>query len=86
MSALAEAVGTRHDLVSKHLSEMLRCEMVVRGREGNFALYSLPDSITIRAVALMARSVVQHRERLALLAAEVSEDANGGASRLEVVD
>jgi len=59
-----------HQLVSKHLSELLRCDVVVRRQEGNFALCSLPDALTLKAVALVCRSVVQQREALTRVAAE----------------
>jgi len=59
-----------HQLVSKHLSEQLRCDVVVRRQEGNFALYSLADALTLKAVALVCRSVVQQREALTRVAAE----------------
>jgi len=65
---LARIVDVEHQLVSKHLSELLRCEVVVRRQEGNYALYSLPDALTLKAVALVCRSVVDDRARLARLA------------------
>lgn len=67
---LARILDVEHQLVSKHLSELLRCDVVVRRQEGNFALYSLPDALTLKAVALVCRSVVQQREALTRVAAE----------------
>ncbi len=74
---LARIVDVEHQLVSKHLSELLRCEVVVRRQEGNFALYSLPDALTLKAVALVCRSVVDDRARLARLAADAQVSSNG---------
>lgn len=74
---LASLVGVEHQLVSKHLSELLRADVVRRQQEGNFALYSLPDALTIRAVALLCRSVAQDRARLAALATTASAQRSG---------
>jgi DNA-binding transcriptional ArsR family regulator len=70
LDLLARILGVEHQLVSKHLSELLRCDVVVRRQEGNFALYSLPDALTLKAVALVCRSVVKQRETLAHIAAD----------------
>jgi DNA-binding transcriptional ArsR family regulator len=67
---LARILDVEHQLVSKHLSELLRCEVVVRRQEGNFALYSLPDALTLKSVALVCRSAVQQREAFARIAEE----------------
>lgn len=61
VSDLAQLLGVEHQLVSKHLSELLRVGVVLRQQEGNFALYSLPDALTIKAVALLCRSVIDDR-------------------------
>jgi len=81
---LARILGVEHQLVSKHLTELLRCEVVVRRQEGNFALYSLPDALTLKAVALICRSVADDRARLARLAEDAqasSENQPAGYSR-----
>lgn len=64
---LARLLGEQHHLVSKHLSELLRCDVVVRRQEGTFAVYSLPNALTLKAVALVYRSVIDDRARLASL-------------------
>ena len=46
---LARVLGVEHYLVSKHLIELLRCDVVVRRQEGSFAVYSLPNALTIKA-------------------------------------
>lgn len=71
---LARLVGEEHYLVSKHLTEMLRCDVVVRRQEGSFALYSLPNALTLKGVALVCRSVVEDRARLARLGEDASPD------------
>lgn len=43
---LARVLGEEHQLVSKHLTELLRCDVVVRRQEGPFAIYSLPNALT----------------------------------------
>lgn len=68
VSDLGRLLDVEHQLVSKHLSELLRAGVVRRQQEGNFALYSLPDALTIKAVALLCRSVADDRARLARLA------------------
>jgi len=73
---LARILEVEHQLVSKHLSELLRCEVVVRRQEGNFALYSLPDALTLKAVALVCRSVVDDRARLAQLVEDAQTSSN----------
>lgn len=73
---LARILDEEHHLVSKHLSELLRCDVVVRRQEGNFAVYSLPNALTLKAVALVLRSVVDDRTRLARL----TDDVIGGES------
>lgn len=65
VSDLARLLGVEHQLVSKHLSELLRVGVVLRHQEGNFALYSLPDALTIKAIALLCRSVTDDRVRRA---------------------
>lgn len=76
---LARIVGEEHHLVSKHLSELLRCDVVLRQQEGSFALYSLPDSVTLRAVGMVTRSVVDRRAALAQLAVDARAGRNGSA-------
>lgn len=73
---LASDLDMEHQLVSKHLTELFRCEVVVRRQEGNFALYSLPDALTLKAVALVCRSVVDDRARLARLAEDAQPSSN----------
>jgi DNA-binding transcriptional ArsR family regulator len=68
---LARVLGEEHQLVSKHLTELLRCDVVVRRQEGPFAIYSLPNALTLKGVALVCRSVVEDRARLVCL----SDDA-----------
>jgi DNA-binding IclR family transcriptional regulator len=41
VSDLARLIGAEHHLVSKHLSEMARVDVVVRRQDGNFAFYSV---------------------------------------------
>lgn len=79
MTDLAGVVGVEHHLVSKHLSELLHADVVRRQQEGNFALYSLPDALTIKAIALLQRSVADERTRLARLAAGAEAQDNGKA-------
>ncbi len=74
---LSRLLEVEHQLVSKHLSELLRADVVRRQQEGNFALYSLPDALTIKAVALLVRSVGQDRARLARLATGAQPRGNG---------
>jgi len=74
VSDLARLVEEEHYLVSKHLTEMLCCDVVVRRQEGSFALYSLPNALTLKGVALVCRSVVEDRERLGRL----SEGSSAG--------
>jgi ArsR family transcriptional regulator len=69
VSALSTALDLEHQLVSKHLNELHRCGIVHRRQEGNFGVYSLADSLTLRAVALVCRGVLDERARLAQLAA-----------------
>jgi DNA-binding transcriptional ArsR family regulator len=76
VSALSTALGLEHQLVSKHLSELHRCGVVRRRQEGNFAVYSLPDSLTLRAVALVCRGVLDERARLAQLVTKPAADRN----------
>lgn len=73
VSDLARLSGVEHQLVSKHLSALLRVGVVVRRQEGNFALYSLPDALTIKAVALIGRGVADSRVRLARRAGDQGE-------------
>lgn len=70
VTELARVLGEKHHLVSKHLIELLRCDVVVRRQEGSFAVYSLPDALTLRGVAFVCRSVIEDRERLARLGAD----------------
>lgn len=77
---LARILDVEHQLVSKHLTELLRCDVVVRRQEGNFARYSLPDALTLKAVALVCRSVVDDRTRLARLAEDAQASSNGEAA------
>lgn len=79
VSDLARLLGVDHDLVSKHLSALLRVGVVARRQEGNFALYSLPDALTIKAVALIGRGVADNRVRLARHAAGDQADSEDGA-------
>jgi len=46
-------------------------DVVVRRQDGNFAFYSLPNALTLRAVGLVCRSVTEDRRRLAELADEL---------------
>lgn len=80
MSDLARFVGSEHHVISKHLSELLRVDVVVRRQDGNFAFYSLPDALTLRAVGLMCRSVTEDRLRLAHLAAELDDESSDPAA------
>jgi DNA-binding transcriptional ArsR family regulator len=73
VSGLARLIGAEHQSISKHLSELLRVNAVVRRQDGNFAFYSLPDALTLRAVGLVCRSVTEDRLRLADLAAELDD-------------
>lgn len=75
VTQLAATLGMDHQLVSKHLNELYRCDVVVRRQDGNFVVYSLPDALTIKAVALVCRSVLEDRARLADVAAEARSDA-----------
>jgi DNA-binding transcriptional ArsR family regulator len=70
---LARLMGAEHQSISKHLSELLRVNVVVRRQDGNFAFYSLPDALTLRAVGLVCRSVTEDRRRLADLATEFDD-------------
>lgn len=74
---LARLLETEHQMVSKHLSELLHVGVVRRQQDGNFALYSLPDALTIKAVALLCRSVAQDRARVAGLATTALANRNG---------
>ncbi len=77
---LARIVGEEHHLVSKHLSELLRHGLVARQREGTFAVYSLPDAVTLRAIGMVTRSVVDHRARLAQLAVNARAGGDAGSA------
>lgn len=75
VTELAAALGTEHQLISKHLNELHRCDVVTRRQDGNFAVYSLPDALTLKAVALVCRSVIEDRARLARLAADARDSS-----------
>lgn len=81
VTALAAALGIEHQLISKHLNELHRCNVVTRRQDGNFAVYSLPDALTLKAVALVCRSVLEDRVRLARAAAKFGGDGDGGPSQ-----
>lgn len=81
VTELSTGLGIDHQLVSKHLTELHRCGVVHRRQDGNFAVYSLPDALTIKAVALICRSVLDDRARLGQLADEAEADTNGGPRR-----
>jgi DNA-binding transcriptional ArsR family regulator len=80
VSDLAALLSVEHQLISKHLSELLRAGVVRRRQEGNFALYSLPDALTIKALALLTRTVAQERARLAELASNADARSDGRLS------
>ena len=65
---LARATESEHHLVSKHLAEMHRAGLVRRVQEGNFAIYSLPDASSIKAVGLVCHSVLREHAQLVRLA------------------
>lgn len=75
---LSRLLEVEHPLISKHLSELLRADVVRRQQEGSSALYSLPDALTIKAVALLVRSVVQDRASLARLATDAEQRGASG--------
>jgi DNA-binding transcriptional ArsR family regulator len=77
VTELAAALGIEHQLISKHLNELHRCDVVTRRQDGNFAVYSLPDALTLKAVALVCRSVLEDRTRLARVATEARSDGDG---------
>ncbi|SEH10469.1 ArsR/SmtB family transcription factor [Thermoleophilum album] len=81
VTELAAALGIEHQLISKHLNELHRCDVVTRRQDGNFAVYSLPDALTLKAVALVCRSVLEDRVRLARAAVNVGADGDGGPSQ-----
>jgi DNA-binding transcriptional ArsR family regulator len=81
VSELARLIGAEHQSISKHLSELLRVNVVVRRQDGNFAFYSLPDALTLRAVGLVCRSVTEDRVRLADLAAELEDRSSPVGTR-----
>jgi DNA-binding transcriptional ArsR family regulator len=65
ISALAEITGETQHMISKHLSELHHADIAARTKDGNHAVYSLPDSHTVRAVALICRGVRDERVRQA---------------------
>ncbi len=73
VSDLAAALGVEFQLASKHVSELHRAGLVDRRQDGNFARYSLPDALTLKAVALICRSAMAQRQTLARIAEEVAE-------------
>jgi len=77
---LARLLNIEHPLMSKHLSELRMVGIVVRHQEGNFALYSLPDALTIKAVVLVCRSVTDDRTRLAQLASSAEPPPEGATA------
>lgn len=80
VTELSTALGIEHQLVSKHLTELHRCDVVQRRQDGNFAVYSLPDALTLKAVALVCRSVLDDRARLARPAHEAQSVTDGDAT------
>jgi DNA-binding transcriptional ArsR family regulator len=78
VSELAQLLRVEHQFVSKHVTELHRAGLLTRKQAGNFAVYSLPNALALKAVALVVRSVRDDRARLAALADEAS--ANGSHS------
>lgn len=65
VAQLAVELGVEPRQASQHLSEMLRCGVVARRQDGNFAVYSINDSKVLRAVVMLCASAVERRARLA---------------------
>jgi DNA-binding transcriptional ArsR family regulator len=65
VAQLAVELGLEPRQASQHLSEMLRCGLVTRRQDGNFAVYSISDSKVLRGVVMLCASAVERRSRLA---------------------
>lgn len=83
VNQLADDLLVRPAAVSKHLCELARAGLVVRAKDGNFAIYRVAHPECAQLVAVAYRLVGRNAEDLREAAAALAEPAEGagGAPR-----